>query len=1012
MTGRKSGFGMTLAKLLIGTALAFPASQAVAGHYHRNGDKIVYSGQVDIGDADKLERILAAAKEQGIEIKTIVFRSNPGGVAFDGTSMGDIIRENGLDTVYQGGCYSACTAGFVGGVNRSVANNDLPLFHPNFESNIFGIHGMSGPDGPVEDQTPIVEHYKRLLQDEISPEAMARIEYAMTHMKDSQGFLRYFPHDPTKQTTYCPTADTTASDCIAYPGVTIQSDGVVNTEGTVDLSDDYLWVKNKTVTGNINPGFQNIMYPSRNTSTGYEDPNADQVTPVSLENAYGVIRVANGGVWHMNARTGADIITAEKDGVIYVEKGTDSPIHYVRQTAIFMRFLSVPVYTAVNAPTAVWVGAIDGGSILLRNGLLTSDLVTTVRTGGTLGGYGAIGSSTSVAGGATFAPNGIAIQPYQFGYEVATATPSRLSTGDVSVNLSAGSNTRFDISAKDTGAKIQMVEASVLTKKLAQWLFIIDTIFDEEKHRGVLTIGKGATATANFARDYYTAGWKSILAAPKIVEGTAYGDPASGDFRVNDPNMAFIWANFGPKPEDSDTPFITGTFSKLKRDAADAGIDFKDGAIFHPRANSLLTFTLSVKPDTFYLTANPAFEDVGVFGNKRSGNGLGQALRTASHQTNPKLAPLLGALQFADRDIAKRESGTLRGDGHASLRLANASFANLFDSTLRAQVAGMRRLNGANFIVAQPKPKVSTEEGAEAETPVETNSVVQPGPFDDSNTSFWIAGFGQTARLGAQGGVDRMDFDAIGTLFGISRQIGDATSIGGAFGYGSLDARERFGSGLRAKGTSYGGSIYADHSYGPGYVYGQVGYRWMKNKTDRAVIGIEGLEANNRANYKSKALTAALEHGVTVTGASPTRLTLIVPTVEYSRLSGVDFVERGGPAALVGSDDKFESFKVGGGLELTQNVTTAGGQRFAPYVRGLYKHEFGDREAVLLNGFGLDPSLSFASASRLMKRGLIEWGAGISSPASQNVTVSVGYTGQKSGGFNNHGVRMAVGVRF
>lgn len=985
----------TSAKWLLATSCLISVVQgsgANAMEFHRNGNKIYASGGFDLGDDIRLQRMLDTAADAGIVIDTVVFRTSPGGAAVAGTGMGKLIRDRGLNTAVQGGCYSACTAGFVGGVERHDAVDDLPSIHPDYERTVFGIHGSAGT---VEDpnfydvsvttvsanQSDIRKHYRDLLGQEIPVEAMDRIDYAITHLTDSQGFLRYFVNDAAKTTTYCPGGNQAAADCIPYPGVTIRSDGLV-TADRLDLSDDYLWIRN-TVSGNINPNFRRFSIDS----AAGEDP--------SIEQAYGVIRVADGGVWHMTEQTGADIIVAEKGGTIIVEPGTSAPAQLIAEDvklSVSIFTVNVPTWS-VASPRSVFIAASDGGTIQLRSGTLISDLTTTIRSGGTLSGEGTIASNLSTGAGSVFIPDAIRVQPFELLYQQDSANPSRVTVSgqDVRLTLGKDSDTIFNISADDTRSKIRLVEAETLVPKREAFFITFFSSYVPEVHHGRLVIAPGAIATLNVNRGFFNAGKRSTLVDVERIAGSAYGSPSTTDFA---PGGGLGLVSFVSKTGQK--PIIEGAFTTVRRDANDAGIAFSDGAIFRPRENSLLSFTLRQELESIYMVANRAFDDVALFGNHRTGNGLGEVLLKASDQDDPALAPLLGALQFANRDIARREAGSLRGDGHASLGLASANFVNLFGAALRTQIAGMRRLNAAHS-------DAGSHDAASADI-----------PHDGNGTRFWVAGFGQTSRLARDGSIDRLGYDSLGTLFGISHRIGSNADVGAAFGYGRMDGRERQGSGIDGRVKGYGGSLYGDFSYGPGYVSAQAGYHRLKSRTDRSIIGIVGLEDLNRAKYSTNAITASFEHGISLSLGSTARLTAIVPALEYVRLSAIDFAETGPPAALVGKSRAYESVRAGAGLDLSETITTRAGQRFAPYARVMYKRELLDRgrEYAFVNGFALDPGLRFDAVSRQLGRDMIEWGTGISSPANQAVTISLDYSAQAARGYRNHNIKIGFDVRF
>lgn len=101
------------------------------------GRRVVFAeGEIEVGDADRLEQFLAA---EGIDAGMIVFDS-PGGSLLEGLKLGRKIRELRHDTgieAKEGGpaiCASACAYAFAGGINRYYSE----------ESGRLGIHQFYG----------------------------------------------------------------------------------------------------------------------------------------------------------------------------------------------------------------------------------------------------------------------------------------------------------------------------------------------------------------------------------------------------------------------------------------------------------------------------------------------------------------------------------------------------------------------------------------------------------------------------------------------------------------------------------------------------------------------------------------------------------------------------------------------------------------------------------------------------------------------------------------------------
>ncbi|WP_163563746.1 hypothetical protein, partial [Klebsiella pneumoniae] len=67
--------------------------------------------------------------------------------------------------------------------------------------------------------------------------------------------------------------------------------------------------------------------------------------------------------------------------------------------------------------------------------------------------------------------------------------------------------------------------------------------------------------------------------------------------------------------------FIEGRFQYVERSGeAGSAVDLTaPGAVFRPRHNSLLSFTVNQTGSGLWLTANPSFDDTRLFGNAPSG---------------------------------------------------------------------------------------------------------------------------------------------------------------------------------------------------------------------------------------------------------------------------------------------------------------------------------------------------------------------------------------------------------
>src|SRR5690606_482964 len=137
-----------------------------------------------------------------------------------------------------------------------------------------------------------------------------------------------------------------------------------------------------------------------------------------------------------------------------------------------------------------------------------------------------------------------------------------------------------------------------------------------------------------------------------------------------------------------------------------------DGEVFRPRHNSLLSFNVHQSADGLWLSANTGFEQTGLFANAQSGDGLGRALAAAANGGRAGMKPLLGALQFADRDVIRQQAGALRGDAHATLQLADAALVGSIGSVIQHHQFDLRSNGGdADGLAAQAAQAASAQPG-------------------------------------------------------------------------------------------------------------------------------------------------------------------------------------------------------------------------------------------------------------------------------------------------------------
>lgn len=991
-SGRKK---QVISGLALAVACALTMPQAFAMTYHVNGDQIVASGQVDSGDTERLRDMLARARAAGKNITTVVFRNSPGGVAVEGTGVGNLIREMGLNTVFQGGCYSACTAAFAGGVERGMAEFNLPSINANYGQNIFGIHGASLLGTPVssEQQQPYIDHMLNLMGIDLTPEAIARIRQAHLELRDSQGFLRYYDPASGTVTTFCPGQDRSENGgCTAYSEATITGDGIVNREGYAPAPNDILRI-DASVSGDLNPHF------------GLD----------SLEDAYGLIVLENGGRWDLSTTSPASILWANGGELILHGGAEGYQTKVVETPELDLGILVIPGSTTFELTrTTDWLYASNGGMIRLAGGNLHAGSLYVIDQGGTLAGSGSISGLGRLNAGSVFAPQGVHLKPYLVA-DLESGAQVRyrmLSLGDVLsgmspitiMNLNADSTTLFNVSAETTAPLLYLDQARV-----ASGFTFLGTTWTQAQEGARLLISPLANLAINAERDFYRRGQEIPLVG--IYRDETDPDP-EGRVLPDRDGEAMV----------SSVAEISGRFGTAMRTGDDGyRVDLtQQDAVFRPAHNALLSFTVHQTSEAIWLEANPAFDDTWLFANAQSGDGLGVALRDASEKETSALQPVLGALQFADRDVARAQAGALRGDGHASLRMADLALVGSFGGVVGQHLSSLRNRGedgGGMAAMGVYSSGAGTMAGSGgfqlSQLMMHLND---PGTSEgavpaDGGVRFWARGFGQVGRLDAEGQVARMNYNIGGVLLGVDKALADGKVVlGGNLGFGSLSATTR-GTQFRGEVDAIDIGAYLDADYGRGFVNLSARYTDLSHDTTRSIVGIEGLEDPHPADYGNSALSARLEHGFSLRTAGGTVWQPLLPVIDYVRLDDVDFTESG-VASLAGSNGDIESIRAGAGLQVWKSFRSKGGDVLTPHARVLWQKELGDTQARFMSAFTAEPGLVFGAASQDIGDTALSWNLGINSRATDKLSILLDYLGQRTDGSTSHGFILGLGYRF
>lgn len=1005
MNGKvQSYFKKAIAAGVAATAMMTMAAPAEASRWWVRGKTLYYSGTTQANDAVSLRLWLQRQRAAGNPIDTIVFRNAPGGVATGGLQMGDLIQQEGLRTVFQGGCYSACAAAFSGGATRGMAAFNLPTVYAIYDRNTLGYHGASlgGRPVPTAQQLQFYDYIANyLLGSDITPEARERLRLAHVGLQDSQGFLRYLDPQVTTGSSviFCPTGSwSTTGDltgCTQYQGANIYTDGILNIPGYVEVND--ILQLTTSFTGDLNPNWRGL---------------GDQ---------YGLITIANNGVYNVNTRTSAVQTWIQNGGTMNILTGG--------------RY-------GENAQTIIE----SGGRINLQGGMLSTfrdvidvarylntgdrgyeeGTVALFRKGSTLSGSGRVAGNIYMNG--TFAPTNMVLSAYVNQNELAD-------TEYGGIQLGATSTTQITVSPQTQRAALRNERAAVYATNFVSTGNLIQATL--MYLNAPVLIKQGASLEVNFERGFYRAGQVVPLMDSFANPNIPTTIPTGCTFSCTRPGTA-------PIENPLRLPMYNGKFTNFIRgnDGAIIALDpAKLSQLIQVGNDSLLGFDLvytaaadipgltigGTKYTEDYignftslsLVARPAFDDTSVFANKASGDGLGQALKAASYSDTPRIESLLGALQFSSRSAAQAASGTLRGDAYATQAFGDQALTGALDDFHFGRLADLRagRDQLARSFTADIAQAGSSADSLANQSGDMLRYLVD-GPQEPQVTrpadGTW-RGWGQMligkARTDAGLGVAALDSEYRGVVIGADRGVrGGNGLVGASVSYLSGD-NETAGDSYKNNVEVVSGTIYGTFEHSRGAVTGSARLSRLSHEATRRVSGIGGLEFPVEGDYDSTDAAISVESvidGKDFRGAS---IRFFAPTFSYQRTEGAEVSETGGALRLSVDGENLESARLGIGGEISRLVRTKAGT-MTPHLRLGYERELADITTSVNNSFVDRPDLPFIARSQELGRDIGRVDAGVTLVDDGQFAATIQYQGRFRDGQDQHGGFVGVSYRF
>lgn len=946
----------------VGVMAASAAGDAAAMNYHLQGDRVVLSGGVTYADIVSLPALLAKANAEGRPIREVVLRTSNGGSLAAGEWLQGVIRTAGLNTIVSGHCISSCSIMQSGGVERYLAG-DLPIVDS------VQIHAAS-LDGKVI-YTPSARMTEIYTGNYGGGMDAALLHKALYEVEQPNGLLVFSDPSRTKGDSVSFDPDGSGEKRETFAGQDIHSNNIVTASGYRDPGDTLNVTAD--VVGDINAGY---LRTGRQLQNFVDDDFAR--LSADWESSY-----VNLALKIYEASTdGPDEI-----GALSVQEYLGDPgIQALLQSKLRLGELaastlddSAGVIRVVNGATwrtAATTGAdivlVENGTLALEGGALRASQVN-VSAPSILVGHGDIaGTATDL--GALIRGTGPSWREDGFNRLRVSGTLMPRGGDLVThgyVNIMPGGKVLFDVT-EDGGA--------------ANGRLRVGTFFDDLQLDGALVVADGAFLELNVAQGFYGQDFRRDL-----VEGPIYEEGFRDVVRLGD----------------------TGYIANLAA-----------GDVFRPRHNSLLSFNVTQSANGLWLTANPGFDQPGLFGNVASGNGLGHVLATAADNASAALKPLLVALQFADRDVIQQQSGSLRGDGHATLRLADAALVGSIGTVVQQHQFALRSSGGDADGLA-----VRAAQAASAQTGVANGSLfnqlalhLAPTGGEGSavatdsggrTTGVWGRGFGSQGRIEGFDGVASMTHTSGGIVLGADTRLADdRVTLGVSVAAADMSTKSGEGAAFTGDVRALDVGGYLDATYARGYLAFSARYTDLRHETRRSITGIDGLQAPLRATYRNDAVSARLEHGFSFTTRSGVVLQPLLPVVEYTRSSATRFDEGQQTGALRGRGDAMESLRVGAGLQLYKTFAGRNGERITPHARVVWQKELGDSQAQYSNAFSAAPELVFGTASQQVGEQVLAWNVGVTSRASEQLSIMLDYVGQRRDGQDENGVMLGVGYRF
>lgn len=269
-----------------------------------------------------------------------------------------------------------------------------------------------------------------------------------------------------------------------------------------------------------------------------------------------------------------------------------------------------------------------------------------------------------------------------------------------------------------------------------------------------------------------------------------------------------------------------------------------------------------------------------------------------------------------------------------------------------------------------------------------------------SESGFWVQGHDSDLRQGRRSGIAGYDADSRGLSLGIDGKLNEQWTLGAA--YSNLDTNVSGRNGNKSEIDTQVLTLYSGFEQGPIFVDTSLSYGFNDNTSKRNVAGTRA-----KGDFDSTSLALNLEAGY---GLHANGITL-EPRVaaRYSRLDIDSYREKGSPAALAVSSQRYEAIELGAGARLASQFSVGQGT-LEPELKLMAYHDFAADRASSTSSFLLGGS-SFVTHGASPARDSYEASLGVNYRVGA-LSLGAGYEHVGRSGFDADTLRAKVRYDF